>query len=98
MRRAAKVDNNQKEIVKALRQMGCSVQDLSPVGSGCPDLLVGISGANVLIEVKNEETRGKLTADQNVWHDEWRGQVQIVKSVEHAIRIVNYYRGLIGQQ
>ena len=97
MRRAAKVDDNQSEIVNALRSMGCTVQLLHNVGKGCPDLLAGISGFNVLIEVKDGNkppSAQKLTIDQVIWHDEWRGQVQVVKSVEHAIRLVNYYRSL----
>jgi hypothetical protein len=40
VRRAAKVDANHGEIVKALRSAGCGVLDLSAVGNGCPDLLV----------------------------------------------------------
>lgn len=91
-RYAAKTDNNQAEIVKTFRAMGCTVQDLSAVGQGCPDLLVGVSGYNLLLEVKNPETRGKLSMDQVLWHDDWRGQVQVVKSAEHAIRIVNFVR------
>ena len=89
---AAKTDNNQAEIVKTFKAMGCTVQDLSSVGSGCPDLLVGVSGINLLIEVKNPETRGKLEVNQILWHDDWRGQVQVVKSSEHAIKIVNFVR------
>ena len=38
--RAAKVDANQGEIVKALRAHGCEVLSLAPMGGGCPDLLV----------------------------------------------------------
>lgn len=79
--------------------MGCSVQDLSSQGEGCPDLLVGVSGYNILLEVKNPDGRNKLEISQIQWHDEWRGQVQVVKSAEHAIRIVNHIRrfGLSNQ-
>ena len=94
-RYAAKVDSNQAEIVKALRQMGCTVECLHAVGSGVPDLLVGLNGMNLLLEVKDgskARSQQKLTIDQILWHDEWGGQVQIVKSVEHAVRIVNHYR------
>ena len=52
MRRAAKIDANQTEIVKALRQVGASVQSLASTGKGCPDLLVGFRGVNWLLEVK----------------------------------------------
>ena len=65
MRRAAKVDANQTEIVKALRQVGASVQSLAATGKGCPDLLVGIRGLNFLIEVKDgakPRSDRKLTA------------------------------------
>lgn len=94
-RYASRVDSNQAEIVQALRQMGCSVECLHSVGSGIPDLLVGLNGINLLLEVKDGSkppSKQKLTIDQVIWHEEWRGQVQIVKSVEHAIRIVNHYR------
>lgn len=94
-RRAAKVDANQSQIVDALRRMGCTVQPLHDVGQGCPDLLVGCAGINLLLEVKDGDkppSARKLTMDQVIWHDEWRGQVQVVKSVEHAVRIVNWVR------
>ena len=95
MRRAAKVDANQSEIVDAVRRMGCTVQLLHSVGQGCPDLLVGVSGWNLLWEIKDGSKKPsdrKLTIDQIIWHDDWRGQVQVVDSVEHAVRIVNYVR------
>ena len=40
MRRAAKIDDNQAVIVKALRKAGCEVMSLAAIGNGCPDLLV----------------------------------------------------------
>ena len=95
MRRAAKVDANQSEIVDAVRRMGCTVQLLHSVGQGCPDLLVGVSGINLLWEIKDGSrppSERRLTTDQLIWHDEWRGQVQVVDSVEHAIRVVNFWR------
>lgn len=95
MRTAAKVDDNQAEVVDGLRQMGCTVQILSAVGKGCPDLLVGVAGINLLMEVKDgskPESATRLTPDQVKWHGEWRGQVHVVKSLEHAIRIINYVR------
>ena len=58
MRRDAKVDQNQQEIITALRQIGASVYPLHFAGKGCPDLLVGFRGRNYLIFVKTE--RGRL--------------------------------------
>ena len=101
MRRAAKIDDNQPEIVEAARMMGCTVQPLHSVGKGCPDLLVGISGINDLWEVKDGAKRPserRLTADQIIWHDAWRGcQVQVVDSVEKAIARINYVRRVLAK-
>lgn len=86
--RAAKVDANQSDVVAALRQVGCSVQLLHMVGKGCPDLLVGRAGLNVLIECKDGSkppSARKLTPDQEIWHDNWRGQVTVVCSVHEAL-------------
>ena len=96
MRRAAAVDSNQSEIVKLARTMGCSVQPLHTVGQGVPDLLVGISGVTDLWEIKDGSkppSKQKLTIDQILWHDEWRGaQVQVINSVDKAIARINYVR------
>lgn len=91
MRRAASVDENQALIVKTFRSLFCSVQILSAVGQGCPDLLVGCSGVNLLCEVKDPEkppSKRRLTPDQQVWHDEWRGQKCIVETPADALALV----------
>jgi Holliday junction resolvase len=77
---AKKVDNNQKEIVTALRACGFTVVHLHAVGKGCPDLLAGRMGVNYLIEVKS--AKGKLTPAQRNFHDNWMGQVIIVRGFE----------------
>lgn len=91
MNRAKKVDANQPEIVAGLRQLGASVQILSAVGDGCPDILVGWHGKNVLLEIKDEEqmpSKRKLTPDQEHWHMTWRGQVAVVKSLAEALTVL----------
>lgn len=40
MRRAAKIDANQPEIISALEAAGCKVLSLAACGKGVPDLLV----------------------------------------------------------
>ena len=87
MRRAARVDANHKQIVQGLRSSGCTVQDLSAVGKGCPDILVGRNGINILIEIKTK--KGKLTARQVEWHQSWRGNAIVVTSTEEAIHAIN---------
>ena len=91
MRRASKVDANQKAVVAALVKIGCTVQHLHAVGEGCPDLLVGYHGKNYLIEIKDgakPPSKRKLTPDQVEWHDKWQGQKAIAESEEGAILIV----------
>ena len=91
MRKAAKIDDNQKAIVNVLRQLGASVQSLAATGKGCPDLLVGYHGINYLMEVKDGDkvpSAQKLTIDQEHWHSIWRGSVHIVKSVNEALKIL----------
>lgn len=88
-RRAARVDENQGAIVDALRSLGCSVQSLASLGKGVPDLLVGIRGVNLLVEVKNPASSGdKLTPDQLTWHLGWLGQVAVIRTVEQASALV----------
>lgn len=91
MRRAAKVDANQPEITGALRRIGASVQPIHTVGKGCPDLLVGYLGLNIVLELKDSEkpkSKQNLTEDELEWHREWKGQVAIVNSPEVAVAYV----------
>ena len=53
MRRAAGRDANHAEIRDGLRALGWTVLDLGTVGGGCPDVLVGAEGVNVLLEIKD---------------------------------------------
>lgn len=88
MRRAAKVDRNQPEIVATLRRLGFSVQPLHAVGGGVPDLLCARRGATHLIEVKDGEkppSARKLTPDQVEWHAGWNAPVAVINSVEEAV-------------
>jgi len=87
MRRAAKVDANQPEIVDALRTAGASVQHLHTIGQGCCDLLVGHLGHTYLMEVK--DGNGEMTPDEREWMLAWRGApVHIVRSAEDALRVI----------
>ena len=85
-----KTDDNQQEIIDALREkpIYATVQDLSKVGEGCADILVGFRGVNYLLEIKNPDTKGKLNMLQKVWHKNWNGQVAVVRTVEEAFRAI----------
>lgn len=92
MRRAAKVDRNQAEIVAALRAIGAKVTLLSAVGDGVPDLLVFYRGHFIMVEVKDgtkPPSARKLTPDQQSWHAVHKdARVFVVTSVDEAIAAV----------
>jgi Holliday junction resolvase len=84
VRRAARRDTNEPEIIEALRAVGATVQSLDE--RGVPDLVVGFRGVSYLIEVKT--AKGKLTRDQVAWHAGWKGQVAVVRTVEEALAVI----------
>jgi Holliday junction resolvase len=91
MRRAAKVDANQSNLVEFFRMMGCSVESLAAVGKGVPDLLIGYRGKNYLVEVKDgakAPSEQKLTRAQVEWHESWRGQKIVINSIDAAIEFI----------
>jgi hypothetical protein len=94
MRRAAKVDDNQAEIVKALRAVGATVRVVTQ-GNGLPDLLVGFRGQTVLMEVKDGKkppSARKLTEAEQKFFDEWRGGLlAVVESVDDAIALLKRF-------
>ena len=82
-RYAASVDLNQKEIVDALKKIGCQV-----VAIGTPvDLLVGYRKRNFLIEVKRPGEKVRTDTQRRFLAD-WPGQARICSSPEEAIRLV----------
>ena len=96
MRRAARVDENQAAIVKALLQAGCGVVDLSAVGGGVPDLLVHPPTfpdcrMAVLLEIKNPakpKADRALTPAQVKFHADWKGWLFVVTTVDEALAAV----------
>lgn len=97
-RRAARVDDNQAEIVAALRGAGCSVLSLAAIGKGCPDLLVCspfYPWKYHALEVKDGSkppSARKLTPDQQKFHAEWKGWIHVVTSPAEALSVVGVSR------
>jgi len=87
MRRAARTDDNQHELVEALKKIGAKCYFIGkPV-----DLLVGYRNRNLLLEVKRHDKKGwksELTQEQKDFIDTWPGDVQVVYSVDEAISAV----------
>jgi len=83
-----RVDANQREIIRAAEKMGASVIDLSQVGGGIPDILIGYRGKNYLIEIKNPETGGCLSDKQSSFVDNFRGDVRVIYDVQQLFFVL----------
>lgn len=87
MRRAARTDDNQHELVEALKKVGAKCYFIGkPV-----DLLVGFRGKNLLLEVKRPDKRGQpsaLTQAQKDFISTWPGDVAICYTIQEAISAV----------
>jgi len=84
--KAARTDANQALIVDALRKAGASVALTHRVGQGFPDIVVGCPDGrrNLLMEIKT--AGGTLTPQEREFHDTWRGEVRVIRTVEEAMR------------
>lgn len=84
MRRAARTDRNQAEVIQALKRVGISVEYIKlPF-----DLVIHNARKNetAFVEVKTEE--GRLTQAQEAFMSRWPGKVYLVRSAEDAVRQV----------
>jgi len=92
VRRAAKTDANQTQVISALRAAGAKVESLAAVGKGVPDLLCQYEGTFYLIEVKDGQkppSQRKLTDDQVKWHSEWKSAfLGVVESPDEALKFI----------
>jgi len=97
---AARTDGNQSQIVDALRQVGATVIPCHAVGQGFPDIMVGYQGRNWLMEIKDPskpKSGQKLTKSQEQFHEKWRGQVVVVRTVIEALAAIGIpYKGTIS--
>ena len=84
MRRAARVDANQEQIVSALRAAGAYVWII-----GLPvDLLVGYKNHTFLVEIKTDSKK-RLTDLQADFFENWSGSTLCrIDSPEAALRMI----------
>ena len=91
MRHKPRLDSNQKDIVKELRQYpGVSAHSVASLGHGFPDVIVGFRGRNYLVEIKDPNkppSARKLTDDEKAWHETWTGQVDVAETTEQIISL-----------
>lgn len=95
MRRAARRDDNEKEVIAALREAGAYVKQIND--EGLFDLLVAYIGPSgrehvLLLEVKDgakPPSARRLTDAEAKFHDEWPlSNLFIVTSAEDAVALV----------
>ena len=86
MRRIARIDSNQPEIVRDLRRVGAFVFPTHTLGRGFPDLVVVYHGTVYLLEVKIPG--GTLTPDEQKFYEDSQGAPYIVRSSEDALRVI----------
>lgn len=85
---ATQRDANESEIVQVLRKAGASVE---LIDTPC-DLLVGVSGETMLVEVKTE--KGAFTKPQKEFHKRWKGNYVVVVTIDQALKVVADLRQL----
>ena len=95
MRRAARRDDNEQSIIKAMRAEGAYVKVIND--EGLFDLLVAYTGPSgfqhtLLLEVKDgakPPSARRLTPAELKFHDEWPlSNLFIVISAEHAVALL----------
>lgn len=90
MRRAARRDHGEPDIIKAMRACGAYVKVINDEGAF--DLLAWYRGHTLLIEVKDgtkPPSARRLTDAEQKFHDEWPGDnLHIVNSVEEALALL----------
>jgi threonine synthase len=84
--RNAKVDANQKAIVKALEQIpGVTVV---PIGKPL-DLLIGYGGITHIVEIKNPNGKDKVNQAQQEFIDTWTGRTpEVARTVDEVLTII----------
>lgn len=91
MRARGRVDTNHVALIHALRSApGVSVFDLSAMGHGCSDIVVGWRGQNWLFEIKAPKKRRNLSPAQRRFRDGWTGQYAVVETADEALGLMGY--------
>ena len=83
----SKVDANQPQILKQLKQLGISYKPVHQIKGFC-DIIVGFKGKNYLFEIKPND-KAKLTSGEQLFHDYWSGQINVVTSIDEILNILN---------
>ena len=90
LRRAAKIDANQPELVEAFRKMGCSVLIIAQLKNAC-DLFVSKNHKTAAVEIKDgtlPPSKKMLTEGEYKFSQSWKGMYFIVEDLSGAQLVV----------
>lgn len=88
-RMAARVDDNQPEIVKTFRRLGWYVLIVSQL-KNCCDIIVSKGGRTIAVEIKDgrkPKSKQKLTEGELKFRSEWQGEYRLVNCVDDVLNI-----------
>ena len=88
-RRAAKTDDNQKEVVNLFRKLGWYVLVVSQL-KNCCDIIVSKNGYTCAIEIKDGSktpSARKLSPGEQKFKDEWQGEWRLVESNDDVLNL-----------
>ena len=83
-RRAARADDNQPEVVKALRKTGWYVLIISQL-KNCCDLIISKNGRTIAIEIKDgakPKSAQKLSEGEVKFMEQWQGEYKLITSLD----------------
>jgi hypothetical protein len=96
MRRAAKIDDNQPDIMRALKSAGIASESIgkpldllvwSP--AFCPHCKGALpDGKTELMEVKNPDGKDSFSKDQVEFMARWPGKIHVARAPEEAVALV----------
>ena len=90
-RRAAKVDDNQKQVVALFRKLGWYVLIISQL-KNCCDMIVSKNNITIAIEIKDGKkppSQRALSEGEIKFFDEWQGLYELVICDDDVININN---------
>jgi len=90
-RRAARIDDNQPEIVKEFRKLGWYVLIISQL-KNCCDIMVSKNGRTIAVEIKDGQkppSQQKLSAGELKFKDEWQGEYSLVTCIDDIVKLTS---------
>ncbi len=89
LRRAARIDANQPEIVKTFRKLGWYVLIVSQL-KNCCDIIVSKCNRTIAVEIKDGSkppSQQKLTPGEVKFKEEWQGEYMLINCIEDIFKL-----------